>query len=526
MTNSAPIRARYLVRSTSDQIERLARFVAFEQTVELPEALVPASLLDDVVGKVSAIAATSQIDQFEVVIEYKAALASAQLSQLLNLLYGNVSMLSGVRCVGVELPPSVLRSFHGPLHGIDGIRKLTGVYGRPLLATAIKPRGLSNEALAKIAGDFALGGGDIVKDDQNLVSEDFEAFKSRVDLCAKAVARANDRTGKQCLYFPHLSAASEELDKHAEFVYRLGLQGVLVCPMLLGLDRSREITARFGLVQMAHPALTGAFTDGSKHGLSHDLLLGTLFRLAGADISVFPAPGGRFDYRPEHVQAVAQRLGEPLGNLQPAWACPAGGMTFANIPELGQTYGENCVLLMGGSLLGHGPDLVQSTAAFVARIGQGFAEKREKPQPELISSCEFNPSEDGEAVRSLLKFLPNFHWEGRTDRVYKMSSELNFSGVRRVELIGKAGEQADFDLRYFEIQTGGFTSLEKHLHTHVIIVVRGQGTLIVDEQSESLVPMDVAYVRPLQVHQLRNDGEQPFGFFCVVDRERDRPMRP
>ena len=38
--------------------------------------------------------------------------------------------------------------------------------------------------------------------------------------------------------------------------------------------------------------------------------------------------------------------------------------------------------------------------------------------------------------------------------------------------------------------------------------------------------LDVAYVAPLEPHQLRNETDRPFGFFCIVDRLRDRPMKP
>ena len=41
-----------------------------------------------------------------------------------------------------------------------------------------------------------------------------------------------------------------------------------------------------------------------------------------------------------------------------------------------------------------------------------------------------------------------------------------------------------------------------------------------------LKPFDVAYVPPLQVHQLRNKSSEPFGFFCIVDHDRDRPIQP
>jgi len=34
----------------------------------------------------------------------------------------------------------------------------------------------------------------------------------------------------------------------------------------------------------------------------------------------------------------------------------------------------------------------------------------------------------------------------------------------------------------------------------------------------------VVYVDTLEPHQLRNSGAEPFGFYCIVDRERDRPQ--
>ena len=97
--------------------------------------------------------------------------------------------------------------------------------------------------------------------------------------------------------------------------------------------------------------------------------------------------------------------------------------------------------------------------------------------------------------------------------------------MRRVELVGKYGEQTRADLRYFEVEPGGFSSHEKHVHTHIIIGARGTGVLVLGNESVEIRPMDVAYIEPLQAHQLRNDTAERFGFFCVVDHDRDRPMK-
>ena len=159
---SPPIIATYRLQCDPGQADAVARFVAFEQTVELPERLVTdATLLREIVGEVRDLRADGPGHAIAR-IAFNAELASGQLSQLLNLLYGNVSMASGIRLVDVDLPDTLLQRFNGPRHGIDGVRALLGVYDRPLLATAVKPRGLSDETLAHLVGRFALGGGDIV----------------------------------------------------------------------------------------------------------------------------------------------------------------------------------------------------------------------------------------------------------------------------------------------------------------------------------------------------------------------------
>jgi len=155
------------------------------------------------------------------------------------------------------------------------------------------------------------------------------------------------------------------------------------------------------------------------------------------------------------------------------------------------------------------------------------------PAPDPVSSCELPAPRSGKEqakgsepaeARELLAFCESFQWEGRPPAVYKADQALPFRGVARHELIGGGSEQTAFDLRYFEVQPGGFTSLEKHQHTHTIICIRGAGVLLRGERRQPLRRLDIAYIGPLEPHQLRNETSEPFGFFCIVDRDRDRPL--
>ncbi len=325
---------------------RLAKAVAWEETVEVPEDFpLPAGVRDGVVGKAGAATPVGN-GRFRVEVEFPAALGG-RVGTLLNLVFGNASIWPGLRLVDVRLPASLLTSLPGPNYGADGLRALTGAEGRPLLATALKPMGAANAALARAAAEFAAGGGDLVKDDQNLVDRDLAAFKDRVAQVAEAVNAASSR----CLYLPHLSGPQEELDERLEFVLACGLKGVLVCPAILGLDEVRRLAASRRIVVMAHPAFSGAFYCDRSHGIETALWHGPFMRLIGADISVFPNSGGRFGFTPEECRAIAARCREPLGPLNAALPAPGGGMKLERAADLARDFGPDAVWLVGGSLL-------------------------------------------------------------------------------------------------------------------------------------------------------------------------------
>ena len=515
----------YQVRSDRDNVAGLARKIAIEQSVETPESVITNEIETEFVGNIEQIEESPNYsDEFNITLSYPVGVASQQFNQLLNLCFGNVSMYQDVRLADIEIPVSLLAEFEGPLFGVSGIRKKLGIFDRPLLATALKPRGQSNEYFSNLAYQFACGGGDIIKDDQNLIGG-FDEFKQRTQMCLDAIHRAEQETGRACFYFPFVSARYEEMEKYFEWVVTKGAKGVLLCPLIIGLDTARGLAKQFNLIYMAHPALTGGFSVQAAQGMSYHLLYGLLYRLAGVDISVFPNHGGRFAFEKKDCIAIANALRDPLGGVEPAFPCPAGGMHYQDLETMSNWFGKDAVFLLGGSLLEYSDSLIASTQAFKSRICDFFDEKLDKPKEENYqSSCDLNITAQV-APQDVLHF-DEYQWGKRESIIYKESNELPFKGVRRVELIGKGNECCAFDLRYFEIEVDGFTSLEKHQHTHVIIGVRGTGEVIIDDSTYAVNNNDIVYIKPLSIHQLRNAGDAPFGFFCIVDRDRDKPMSP
>ena len=523
----------YQVTTHPDEIEKVSRDIALEQTVEVPDKLVTSSKIrEEIVGKVESIQALSNMEclpdeVFRVVIRYNLQLTGFQIPQLLNLIYGNISIKQNIKLVDIKFPEEYLANFKGPNFGISGIRRLIGVYQRPLLATALKPMGSSIEELATMAGNFSLGSGDIIKDDHGLIDESFQKFQERVSRCQDAIEEADVKTGRRTLYFPNVVAPVDNIERYIEFLIHKRIPGVLMAPFLVGLDCVRSLAGKYPILVMTHPAFSGTHFHDRKHGISPACLLGTIFRLIGSDASIFPNYGGRFSFTQKECHELCNHLKRPLTTFKSAFPVPAGGMQLHNIASMAKDYGEDVILLIGGALLSHSDDLKNSTRIFMEKINEHFSEKLAEPikLESYSTSCDF---EDGQKIQILnyLAFEEAFTWQGRKPAEYKVSSELPFQGVKRFELVGKGGESCSFDLRYFQIEPGGYTSLEKHLHTHTIICVRGQGVLRMNDQSILIKPLDIAYVSPLNVHQLKNESSEPFGFFCIVDRERDRPMKP
>lgn len=131
-----------------------------------------------------------------------------------------------------------------------------------------------------------------------------------------------------------------------------------------------------------------------------------------------------------------------------------------------------------------------------------------------------------ENVSKIFRFLGSdgsFAWSRVPIADYKPTDD-SWRGVTRRVFVGETGESPAFHLRYFEVEPGGYTTRERHRHEHAIFVVRGRGQVLLGCETRQVGFGDVVYVAPDDPHQFRNDeGEEPFGFLCIVNAERDRP---
>ncbi len=368
----------YRIRTECSNASARALDICLEQTVEVTEDIIKDPWIGDhIVGKIEE---TKEIgnNTFHVIISYAEEITGYSISGLLNLIYGNISLKRGLWIEKLELPLSFVSHFRGPRFGTRGIRDRLGIHHRPLLAAPLKPLGKSPEALAKLCYELALGGIDIIKDDHGLADQSFCPFRERVQLCLKAIRKAQMETGRTILYFPSLTGEYEKMTDLFQWASEEGVGGILIAPFITGPDFMRYIAEndRIGLSVISHPALSGTFFNDPSHGIAHQVLLGTLMRLAGADLVIYPNFIGRFPFTREICLSINNALSTPLYHLEASFPVPAGGISLSKIPQLREAFGRETVFLVGSSLFSRSDDIVENARYFLSLV-----ESEEKNPP-------------------------------------------------------------------------------------------------------------------------------------------------
>ncbi len=239
------VRVTYRLHASGPAAEQRAQVLALEQSIEMPlAAVVDARVRGEVVARVTRL--EPQPDGCTLAeIALSAETIGGDAGQLMNMLFGNSSLHGDVEVVSVRVPVALAERFRGPLLGIDGIRDLTGVRGRPLTCTALKPIGSTLADLARMTGVFAEAGIDVIKDDHGWPARALASFEQRVVACQREVEHVNRGRTTRTLYAPALSGDAEAMREQLEFAQGHGVAMVLVTPMIAGVSNFNALRREF-----------------------------------------------------------------------------------------------------------------------------------------------------------------------------------------------------------------------------------------------------------------------------------------
>jgi quercetin dioxygenase-like cupin family protein len=117
-----------------------------------------------------------------------------------------------------------------------------------------------------------------------------------------------------------------------------------------------------------------------------------------------------------------------------------------------------------------------------------------------------------------------FRWDAVAHQPYKQDGSAPFKDISRQVLFHD--DALACELRYFEMDTAGYSTLERHQHAHAVMILRGTGECLVGDNVRTVKPFDLVSIPAWTWHQFRATAGEPLGFLCMVNTQRDRPQLP
>jgi 2,3-diketo-5-methylthiopentyl-1-phosphate enolase len=278
-----------------------------------------------------------------------------QIPMLLSTVIGNISLYGRIKCLDMKFPKSWLKHFKGPQFGIKGLRKLLKIKKRPILNNMVKPCVYTSCQMgADLAYEAAVGGADIIKDDELLANPDFNTLEDRIPRFMEALDRADSEKGEKTLYTVNITDRLPQMFENAERAQELGANGLMMNFLAVGYSAFRHVCENLSKVPvLAHMDVTGALSYSPIVGISSNLVTGKLPRICGSDITVFPAPYGKAPVLRERFLNVAHDMIMPLHNIEQTAPMPSGGISPGHVEEVVNDLGLDIVIGTGAGIHAH-----------------------------------------------------------------------------------------------------------------------------------------------------------------------------
>lgn len=294
------------------------------------------------------------------------------LANLLATIAGNLFELgeiTGIRLLDLALPEDYAARFAGPRFGISGTRQTTGVHGRPLLGTIIKPSiGLTPEATADLVDTLCAANLDFIKDDELIGDPPYAPFEARLAAVMPVIERHADRLGRKPMYAINISGTVDEMRRRHDQVAAAGGTCVMISLNWVGFAGVQDLRKYGALPIHGHRNGWGLFTRDPGLGFSFEVYQ-KLWRLAGVDQIHVNGIRNKFWEPDDSVIASARACLRAEPGLAPVMPVFSSGQWAGQAPDTYAALGSTDLLyLAGGGIIGH-PD---GAAAGVASLREAW----------------------------------------------------------------------------------------------------------------------------------------------------------
>ncbi|MHB1346922.1 MAG: RuBisCO large subunit C-terminal-like domain-containing protein [Candidatus Humimicrobiaceae bacterium] len=277
---------------------------------------------------------------------------------LVTTLLGNdVSTSAQVKLIDIKFSKNYLSYFKGPRLGIKGIYKYLGIEKRrPLILNMIKPCiGFDAKTGAELFYSVALGKIDFIKDDELLGDTQYSPMLDRVKYYTQAAAKAYEKTGFLTKYCVNITDSPEKIVENAQRAQEAGAGALMVNFVAAGLSVLKALSENknIHLPVFGHFASAGTMTESPYCGISSNLLLGKLARIAGADVCMFSSPYSTYPLLKRRYVQISDALTLKLANILPTMPSIGGGVHPSSAIKIVRDLGKEIILASGGSIFGH-----------------------------------------------------------------------------------------------------------------------------------------------------------------------------
>ncbi len=300
---------------------------------------------------------------------------------LCQLMGGQMDIDNVVKCqlLKLEFPEHITQTyFKKPKQGIDGIRKYTNTYDKPLLGGIVKPKtGISPEILLAMVKEMVEGGVNFIKEDEILANPSFCKIEERVPLIMNYLNERVKEGHNPVIYAICINADSPYLIDRVKRVYELGGNAVHInfwCGMGSYLS-VRKLTETFERNFFIHFQKSGDKILTSK---THDYhidwkVICQLAGMSGVDFIHAGMWGGYMNDDEEELKEVLDVLHSH--NVIPALSC---GMHPGIVNAIVKRFGNNFMANCGGAIHGHPGGSQKGATAMKQAIDKTFGEEYEQ----------------------------------------------------------------------------------------------------------------------------------------------------
>ena len=385
------------VEGETEALRQRAR--ANVESVELLEAVAEPSLPNGWMQRRGMFGTPQRWQRARLQVSFPVANVGANLPTLAATVSGNLFDLgevTGLRLEHLALPLAYRKQFELPAQGIAGTRRLTGVQGRPLIGTIVKPNvGLSAEETGELAGRLCAAGVDFIKDDECSGNPDHAPLADRIKAVMRRVRAHQDKTGKHVMVAFNISDETDAMRRHADLVQAEGGSCVMASLNWCGYSALQTLRRHTQLAIHGHRNGYGALSRHPLLGFSFQAWQ-ALWRLAGVDHMHVHGLQGKFSQTDEEVIASARDTLTPLADGLDDRVLPAfsNGQWAGTVPATWASVQTSDLLFMsGGGILAHPDGAVAGVASLqqawdAVQHGETLAE-RARRSPALQHAIDF-----------------------------------------------------------------------------------------------------------------------------------------